>query len=53
MPKAAVITNLRFQFMVSGTFMMFGMGEDEVIYNTLPLYHTGKHLSCFVCIFNS
>lgn len=41
MPKAAVITNLRFQFMVSGTFMMFGLNKDEVIYNTLPLYHTG------------
>lgn len=41
MPKAAVITNLRFQFMVSGTFMMFGLSEDEIVYNTLPLYHTG------------
>ena len=40
MPKAAVITNLRFQFMVSGTFMMFGLNNDEIIYNTLPLYHT-------------
>lgn len=43
MPKAAVITNLRFQFMVSGTFMMFGLSKDEIIYNTLPLYHTGLH----------
>lgn len=42
MPKAAVITNLRFQFMVSGTFMMFGLDKDEIIYNTLPLYHTGS-----------
>lgn len=41
MPKAAVITNLRFQFMVSGTFMMFGLSQDEIVYNTLPLYHTG------------
>lgn len=41
MPKAAVITNLRFQFMVAGTFMMFGLNDDEIIYNTLPLYHTG------------
>lgn len=41
MPKAAVITNLRFQFMVSGAFIMLGMNKDEVIYNTLPLYHTG------------
>lgn len=44
MPKAAVITNLRFQFMVSGAFMMFGMRDDEIIYNTLPLYHTGMSL---------
>lgn len=40
LPKAAVITNLRFQFMVSATFMMFGLSNDEIIYNTLPLYHT-------------
>lgn len=44
MPKAAVISNLRFQFMVSGTFMMFGLSDDEIIYNTLPLYHTGTLL---------
>jgi solute carrier family 27 fatty acid transporter 1/4 len=42
LPKAAVITSLRFQFMVSGTAKMFNMSEDEVIYNTLPLYHTGE-----------
>jgi len=41
MPKAAVITNLRFQFMVSGIFKMLKMRDDEVLYNTLPLYHTG------------
>lgn len=41
MPKAAVITNLRFQFMVSGVFKMLGMEESEIVYNTLPLYHTG------------
>ena len=49
MPKAAVITNLRFEFMVSGTFMMFGLNSDEVVYNTLPLYHTGESVfwKCF------
>jgi long-subunit acyl-CoA synthetase (AMP-forming) len=41
MPKAAVITHLRFMFMASGVFKMFGIGRDEVVYNTLPLYHTG------------
>lgn len=41
MPKAAVITNLRFQFMSSGCAMMYGLGRDEVVYNVLPLYHTG------------
>lgn len=44
MPKAAVITNLRFMFMSSGVFKMFGLETDDVIYNTLPLYHTGTFL---------
>lgn len=44
MPKAAVITHLRFMFMSSGVFKMFGVGSDDVIYNTLPLYHTGTSL---------
>lgn len=43
MPKAAVITNLRFQFMSSGCAIMFGLTRDEVVYNTLPLYHTSKY----------
>ena len=42
MPKAAVITSLRFMFMVSGVFHMFGITNEDVIYNTLPLYHTGE-----------
>lgn len=43
MPKAAVITNLRFQFMVSGCAIMFGLDRNEIVYNTLPLYHTGAY----------
>lgn len=44
MPKAAVITHLRFMFMASGVYKMFGIESDDVIYNTLPLYHTGMIL---------
>lgn len=40
MPKAAVITNLRFQFMVYGIFEMTGLSSNDIVYNTLPLYHT-------------
>lgn len=43
MPKAAIITNLRFQFMSSGCAKMFGLHRDEIVYNVLPLYHTGKY----------
>lgn len=48
MPKAAVITNLRFQFMVSGCAVMFGLSRDEIVYNTLPLYHTGLYWHSFI-----
>lgn len=48
MPKAAVITNLRFQFMVSGCAVMFGLSRDEIVYNTLPLYHTGLYFHSFI-----
>ncbi|KAH8347801.1 hypothetical protein KR084_001084 [Drosophila pseudotakahashii] len=40
LPKAAVITNLRFLFMSAGTFYMLRMFSDDVVYNPLPLYHT-------------
>ncbi|XP_034107092.1 long-chain fatty acid transport protein 4 [Drosophila albomicans] len=40
LPKAAVITNLRFLFMSAGTFYMLGLNRDDVVYNPLPLYHT-------------
>nr|CAD7433866.1 unnamed protein product [Timema monikensis] len=40
MPKAAVITNLRFMFMGVGVHWMLDIGFDDIIYNSLPLYHT-------------
>jgi solute carrier family 27 fatty acid transporter 1/4 len=48
MPKAAVITNLRFMFMVTGVVRMFGMRDDDIVYNTLPLYHTGVFYPSFI-----
>ncbi|XP_016953585.1 long-chain fatty acid transport protein 4 [Drosophila biarmipes] len=40
LPKAAVITNLRFLFMSAGSFYMLRMSSEDVVYNPLPLYHT-------------
>lgn len=40
MPKAAVITNSRYMFMVMGCNVMLQLNSDDVIYNALPLYHT-------------
>lgn len=40
LPKAAVITNLRFLFMSAGTFYMLRLSSDDIVYNSLPLYHT-------------
>ncbi|KPU76856.1 uncharacterized protein Dana_GF11390, isoform B [Drosophila ananassae] len=40
LPKAAVITNLRFIFMAAGSFYMLKLSSDDVVYNPLPLYHT-------------
>ncbi|XP_016930647.3 long-chain fatty acid transport protein 4 [Drosophila suzukii] len=40
LPKAAVITNLRFLFMSAGSYYMLRMSSDDVVYNPLPLYHT-------------
>ncbi|KAH8234138.1 hypothetical protein KR038_002176 [Drosophila bunnanda] len=40
LPKAAVITNLRFLFMSAGSFYMLRMTSKDVVYNPLPLYHT-------------
>lgn len=40
MPKAAVITHLRYMFMCLGVNEMVGIKPEDVIYNPLPLYHT-------------
>ncbi|XP_011879573.1 PREDICTED: long-chain fatty acid transport protein 4 [Vollenhovia emeryi] len=40
MPKAAVISNLRFMFMTCGPNAMFNLQSDDRIYNPLPLYHS-------------
>ncbi|GAB0090108.1 hypothetical protein DMENIID0001_047910 [Sergentomyia squamirostris] len=40
LPKAAVITNIRYMFFVLGCGFMVGVRKDDVIYNPLPLYHT-------------
>ncbi|GLH04520.1 Luciferin 4-monooxygenase [Gryllus bimaculatus] len=40
MPKAAVVTNLRFMFMVTGVYYMLGLKPDDTLYDPLPLYHT-------------
>lgn len=40
LPKAAVITHLRYMFMCLGSSLMLGISEDDIIYNPLPLYHT-------------
>lgn len=40
LPKAAVITHVRYMFMSMGVYYMHAINEDDVIYNPLPLYHT-------------
>lgn len=40
MPKAAVITNLRYMLMVCGVYSMLAVRSNDRIYNSLPLYHT-------------
>ncbi|XP_046386669.1 long-chain fatty acid transport protein 1 [Ischnura elegans] len=40
LPKAAVITNLRFMFMTVSIHLMLGIKDDDVVYDPLPLYHT-------------
>ncbi|OQV24227.1 Long-chain fatty acid transport protein 4 [Hypsibius exemplaris] len=41
LPKAAVITNTRFFYLACGIKSMIRIFQDDVIYCTLPLYHTG------------
>ncbi|KAK4475042.1 hypothetical protein MN116_002137 [Schistosoma mekongi] len=40
LPKAAIITKLRYTLMVIGTKYSFGIRQSDIIYNPLPLYHT-------------
>lgn len=40
MPKAAVITHLRYMFMAVAVHEMVGIRSTDIIYNPLPLYHT-------------
>ncbi|XP_020711168.2 long-chain fatty acid transport protein 4 isoform X2 [Athalia rosae] len=40
MPKAAVVTNLRYMLMSCGVHAMLGLRTTDRIYDSLPLYHT-------------
>ncbi|KAJ4435704.1 hypothetical protein ANN_18320 [Periplaneta americana] len=40
LPKAAVITNLRFMFLSVGVHYMLNVQNDDILYTPLPLYHT-------------
>lgn len=44
MPKAAVITNLRYMLMSCGVNSMLDLRPTDRIYNSLPLYHTAGGL---------
>lgn len=40
LPKAANITNMRYMFMALACYRMLEIREDDIIYNSLPMYHT-------------
>lgn len=40
MPKAAIVIHSRFFYMSHSVFYFFKLRMDDVIYDTLPLYHT-------------
>lgn len=44
LPKAAVMTHARFIFMALGTAKTLKFRDDDVIYTSLPLYHTAGGL---------
>ncbi|CAB3380352.1 Hypothetical predicted protein [Cloeon dipterum] len=44
LPKAAVITHLRFMFMSTGVNVMLQIKHSDCIYTSLPLYHTAGGL---------
>lgn len=47
LPKASIITNLRFMFLVMGGYVMLDLKKEDVFYNSLPLYHTGTFSTLF------
>ncbi|XP_019640878.1 PREDICTED: long-chain fatty acid transport protein 4-like [Branchiostoma belcheri] len=40
LPKAAVVKNSRYFYMANAVHHLFGLRKDDVVYCTLPLYHT-------------
>ncbi|PVD22086.1 hypothetical protein C0Q70_17890 [Pomacea canaliculata] len=40
LPKAAIVTHARFFYMSYGVNQLFRISSQDIIYNTLPLYHT-------------
>lgn len=40
LPKAAVISNQRYYFMVASLYFMTALKIDDIVYNALPLYHS-------------
>lgn len=40
LPKAAVITHVRYMFLAVGVYCMHALRPNDIIYNPLPLYHT-------------
>lgn len=40
LPKAAVITNQRFYFMAMSLYIMVDLKTDDILYDSLPLYHS-------------
>ncbi|XP_067006240.2 long-chain fatty acid transport protein 1 [Anabrus simplex] len=40
LPKAAVVNNLRYMFMVVGVNRMLSISSKDTLYDPLPLYHT-------------
>uniref|UniRef100_A0A1A9W8E4 Very long-chain fatty acid transport protein n=1 Tax=Glossina brevipalpis TaxID=37001 RepID=A0A1A9W8E4_9MUSC len=40
LPKAAVITNLRYLFIAAATHYMVAIKPNDIVYDALPLYHT-------------
>lgn len=40
MPKAAIITHVRYFFMAMNCYLFFRIAPTDVLYTPLPLYHT-------------